>query len=331
MKKFLSILLLLTIIASCEKNHPPICEIISPVPGSEFMRGEIITISVDAHDSDGSIKKVRFYIDGIGITSVLSFPYNYEWNTATVDVGSHTIRAVAIDDENLEGEASLELAIIKSSQFTDLRDNNEYEYLTFGTQIWMTENLAYLPSVNDPADGSDNEPYYYVYGYEGSSVAEAKATDNFDTYGVLYNWAAATADNHGNGQDICPDGWHLPSDEEWTILTNYLENNGFGYGGSGSDIGKSMASINDWNSSSSAGDVGNDQGSNNSSGFQAFPGGRRSDGGGFYGLGDYAYFWSSSPYRSSYAWIRGLRYDLVGVYRYNYLRRYGFSVRCLQN
>ena len=210
-----------------------------------------------------------------------------------------------------------------SEVITDPRDWNTYKYKTIGTQTWMIENLAYLPEVNHPDNGSDVDPCYYVYGYEGTSISVAKTADNYDKYGVLYNWAAA--------KTACPEGWDLPSDEEWTILTNYLENNGFGYGGSGSDIGKSMASISGWMSSSSAGEVGNDQGSNNSSGFNAFPGGNRSYGGGFHGLGSSALFWSSSPVGSSYAWRRDLGGNRGGVYRGSNTRRYGFSVRCLQN
>ncbi|MDD4178128.1 MAG: FISUMP domain-containing protein, partial [Bacteroidales bacterium] len=78
----------------------------------------------------------------------------------------------------------------------------------------MKENLAYLPNVSQPDDGSQTSPFYYVYGYEGFSVPEAKTTPNYQTYGVLYNWPAALT--------ACPQGWHLPSDNEWTILTDYL-------------------------------------------------------------------------------------------------------------
>ena len=187
----------------------------------------------------------------------------------------------------------------------------------------MEENLAYLPEVYPAFEGSDSIGYYYVYDYEGTSVAEAKATDNYNDYGVLYNWEAA--------KTACPAGWHLPSDDEWTVLTDYLTNNGFGYGGSGSDIGKSMASTSGWGSSSNSGDIGNDQSSNNNSGFQTFPGGYRSSNGGFSRLGYRADFWSSSPDGSSDAWRRFLTYYFVGVYRNGSGRGLGFSVRCLQN
>ena len=111
----------------------------------------------------------------------------------------------------------------------DSRDSQIYQYKTIGTQVWMTENLAYLPSVVGPGTGSNSTAYYYVYGYDGTDVDAAKATSNYTTYGVLYNWPAAmsgaassSADPSGV-QGICPTGWHLPSDAEWTTLTDYLE------------------------------------------------------------------------------------------------------------
>lgn len=134
----------------------------------------------------------------------------------------------------------------------------------------MAENLAYLPSVVGPATDSETEPYYYVYGYDGTDVEEAKATENYQTYGVLYNWSAALT--------ACPEGWHLPSDAEWTQLENYLANNGHNYdgtkGGVGAKIAKSLASETGWNSSSVEGAIGNTgfPEYRNKSGFSALPG-----------------------------------------------------------
>lgn len=66
-----------------------------------------------------------------------------------------------------------------------------YPVIKIGDQKWMAKNLAYLPSVSHPDTNSDTEKLYYVYGYEGTDVMEAKATENYGTYGVLYNWPAA--------------------------------------------------------------------------------------------------------------------------------------------
>ena len=238
---------------------------------------------------------------------------------------------------NLEaGKRYKALITINPPDLTDSRDSKVYKTVNIGGQTWMAENLAWLPAVVGPATSSSADSYYYVNGYDGTVVADAKATDNYKKYGALYNWPAAMNGSASSTlvpsgvQGICPDGWHLPSDAEWTNLTDYLTNNGFGYGGSGDDISKSMASTSGWTAYGTAGTVGNDQTTNNSSGFTALPGGR-SSGGGFSNLGNYAYFWSASEIGTSSAWSRYLSYNVDGVTRFNYIRNHGFSVRCLQN
>ena len=209
--------------------------------------------------------------------------------------------------------------------FTDSRDGNEYEYKIYGTQTWMIGNLAYLPSVSPSADGSETSPYYHVYGYEGSDVEEAMAEENYLVYGALYNWAAAVT--------ACPDGWHLPSEEEWTVLAGHLVDNGFGFEGSGTDIGKSMASQSGWTVSETQGHIGNDQSTNNSSYFNARPAGVRGRFGGFTSQGQGAWFWSADEGSSIYAWNRNLYYlsDGFGPSAFAYYKTFGYSVRCVQN
>jgi hypothetical protein len=97
-----------------------------------------------------------------------------------------------------------------SGTFIDSRDNHEYQWVKIGNQIWMAENLAYLPSVNHIKPDSTNLPHYYIYGYDGTNVNEAKSTPNYAVYGVLYDWEAAL--------NASPVGWHLPSDAEWKQL-----------------------------------------------------------------------------------------------------------------
>ena len=101
----------------------------------------------------------------------------------------------------------------ETGTFTDPRDNTVYKWVKIGNQVWMAENLRYLPNVVGPETGSNIEPYCYVYDYNGTDVTAAKATENYDTYGVLYNWSAAmngatSSDaNPSNVQGICPAGW----------------------------------------------------------------------------------------------------------------------------
>jgi uncharacterized protein (TIGR02145 family) len=207
--------------------------------------------------------------------------------------------------------------------FKDSRDKHVYKYVKIGTQTWMAENLAYLPSVSPSSAGSESSEFFYVLNYEGSSVVDAKDNENFASYGVLYNWEAAKM--------ACPSGWHLPSDAEWTILEDYLTGNGFGYGESEGYIGKSMASTSGWNTNSLEGTIGNDQGSNNRSGFTALPGGGRYINHGFGDPGSSASFWSSSEYGLFGAWYRFLTYFGGGFGRNYFGRGVGFSVRCLYN
>ncbi|MDD4033272.1 MAG: fibrobacter succinogenes major paralogous domain-containing protein, partial [Bacteroidales bacterium] len=198
-------------------------------------------------------------------------------------------------------------------------------------QVWMAENLAYLPSVVGPETGSEEDPYYYVYGYDGTNVAAAKATDNYTTYGVLYNWKAAQA--------ACPEGWHLPSDDEWTQLETYLTNNGYRYDGTigGIDvrakIALSLVANTGWKISSNEGAAGNTDYPEyiNKSGFTALPGGFRSGYGPFGGVGGYGNWWSSTQVDSSNALAPCMEYSNSYVDKHWYNKADGFSVRCVQD
>jgi uncharacterized protein (TIGR02145 family) len=225
--------------------------------------------------------------------------------------------------------------------FTDSRDGKVYKTVTIGEQVWMTENLAYLPSVVGPGKGSNSTAYYYVYGYDGTDVDAAKATSNYTTYGVLYNWPAAmsgaassSADPSGV-QGICPTGWHLPSGAEWTQLEEYLIANGYNYDGTttGNKIAKSMANYSGWNTSTVTGAIGNTDYPEywNKSGFSALPGGYRHFNGTFGYLGTIGYWWSSTEGNSNHAWNRNLGGNNSNVYRGSTNKEGGLSVRCLRD
>lgn len=175
-------------------------------------------------------------------------------------------------------------------EFFDCTDRDERTYcvVKIGDQVWMEENLAYLPSINRKYDYSDTVSHYYVWGYTGTELIEAKAKEEYQTYGVLYNWAAAN--------DGCPDGWHLPTVQEYEILTDYLFNNYFGFGGRGNRINKSLASREGWNNNTFYASPGNNQLLNNRSGFNAKPAGYYISGGSYFnGLHTSAIFWTSTP------------------------------------
>ena len=212
-----------------------------------------------------------------------------------------------------------------SGTFIDSRDGNEYNWVQIGDQVWMAENLAYLPSVNMVADGSEDAAgsYYYVYGYDGTNVADAKATDNYATYGVLYNWTAAmdgeasSTTNPSGIQGVCPAGWHLPSDAEWTELTDYL-------GGTSVAGGKlKETGTTHWASPNT--------GATNETGFTALPGGYRFIDGTFINIGGTGGWWSATEFNATVAWDRSMYYDYSDAGRSPSFKEVGFSVRCVRD
>jgi uncharacterized protein (TIGR02145 family) len=229
-----------------------------------------------------------------------------------------------------------------SGTFTDNRDGKTYNYITIGNQVWMAQNLAYLPAVSTPSLGSSNgtvsggglsdllTKYYYVYGYEGSDVTAAKATANYQTYGVLYNFPAAEdyyySSTPPSGQGICPSGWHLPDNEEWIQLINYLggqeseDNPGWYF-----NVGVKMMETGfvHWIDHTGCPDASNE------SGFTALPGGYRFEGGWFFGMGYSAIFWSYSHGTNTAShWNIDYTGDLrISASYYNA----GYSVRCIKD
>jgi uncharacterized protein (TIGR02145 family) len=190
----------------------------------------------------------------------------------------------------------------------DSINHEGYDYSTvqIGGLCWFAENCRYLPSVSPSSEGSPTEPYYYVYGYEGTEVAAAQDTTTYETYGVLYNWPAVMTEG------ICPSGWHIPSDGEFTELTDFL--------GGQSVAGDAMKSTSGWSE--------NGNGSN-SSGWTGLPGGYRYSGG-FGNDGYYGYWWSASE-SGSYSWDRELGSNDDDVLRLYSNRYNGFSARCVRD
>jgi len=219
---------------------------------------------------------------------------------------------------------------------TDTRDGNTYNTVLIGPQCWMSENLAFLPSIGPSILSLSTSPNYYVYDYQGSTVSGAKATNNYQTYGVLYNWYAAmggeaSSNNVPSGvEGVCPSGWRLPSDEEWKVLSGEVDNY-YGYPdpiwdyyAGGVDVGGNLkeTGTTHWLVPNTA--------ATNSSGFTALPGGVFANGD-FSQIGQDAAFWSSTEADSDNAMIRVLYYWAAEIYRFNNSKNNGNSVRCLKD
>ena len=153
--------------------------------------------------------------------------------------------------------------------FTDVRDSKIYKTVKIGDQIWMAENLAYMPSIFSGKKEGGIWVYDYfgkkgIFGYN-ADINEAKATRNYKILGCLYDWETANT--------ICPRGWHLPSHEEWSGLEMNLgmsESDSANYDGYRSfNEGSKLKSKSGWRSSGNG---------NNESGFNAVPGGCLTEG-----------------------------------------------------
>lgn len=208
-------------------------------------------------------------------------------------------------------------------EFIDCTDaqNNSYSVIKIGEQIWMEENLAYLPAVTTNENVSYTEALYYVYEYVGSSISEAQNTNSYKDYGVLYNWQAA--------KNACPAGWHLPEKGEWETLFTYLKRNGYGFE-LDTEIGKSLAASYDWNAYVMPGTVGNDLSSNNKSGFCWLPAGNRNSFG-FQFQREQGSFWSSTSLGPLLAYTTRLGSGSREIAIGNGDLRYGLPVRCIKD
>ena len=239
-----------------------------------------------------------------------------------------------IDAQIAEAVADLQ------NQINDLRpledvDGNTYDFITYGDQTWSVENAK----MEKYRDGTEIPQVTDATEWENLTTGAWCYYDNNSSKGKLYNWYAVMGvhdtDPNTPNKEFAPEGWHVPTDAEWTTLENYLIANGYNYDDTttGSKIAKAMASTTGWNSSTEPGAPGNDQSLNNSSGFNAFPEGYRNPSGSFGFEGSYAIFWSSTEYSSLSAWYRYLYVNFSSLSRsYSYDgKQNGYSVRFVRD
>ena len=213
------------------------------------------------------------------------------------------------------------------------QNGNLFSSKVYGNQEWSTQNAdvttyrdgTEIPQVTDPAEWVNLTTGSWCY------------YDNDPTKPRLYNWYAVMGihdtDPNTPNKEFAPEGWHVPTDAEWTTLENYLIANGYNYDGTttGNKIAKAMASKTGWNSSTNTGSIGNDQSTNNSSGFNAFPYGRRIHDGSFNFRDEGAFFWSSTESNTHNAYYRYLYYDYSFLDGTGWGKQGGFSVRFVKD
>lgn len=203
--------------------------------------------------------------------------------------------------------------------YIDQRDNELYNTVKIGNQCWLKENLRYLPSISN-LSSLTTTPNYYVYGYNGSNIQEAKATNQYSTFGVLYNRMASingetnSSTNPSCIKGICPSGWHIPSESEFLQLIDTL--------GGASIAGAMMKSLTLWN---------NNGNGINSSFFTALPSGKMNETS-FIHSGDGAYYWCSTKNTiDETATSFYINSSSSGVYNIFNNQINGLSVRCVRN
>ncbi|HAQ37706.1 MAG TPA: hypothetical protein DCX89_06470 [Saprospirales bacterium] len=196
------------------------------------------------------------------------------------------------------------------------QEGNTYKTITIGTQTWMAENLRttiYRDGSSIPKVTDDKK---WVDLVSGAQCSNKKASDNNTvcTFGILYNWYTVS-----DNRNIAPEGWHVPTDEEWGELRSIL-------GGEAVAGGKMRETGNlHWDKPNGATEA------SNASGFTALPSGSRGASNGIYSnLTNSAHYWSSSQYDASNAWNFSLStsYDTFRGYSH---KNHGYAIRCIKD
>jgi uncharacterized protein (TIGR02145 family) len=292
--------------------------VITGVFGDIDWAGSSHFIKVEADTSDGT----NYY--DMGTTQLLSVPYTLEsrhssFLTLTDSLGN--VYNIVVDTFGIIHAIPLveQTFSVCGDSLLDTRDGKYYQTVQIGTQCWFKENLNMGTRIHSTQAGYQQQDNGTIekYCYNNDEA-------NCDIYGGLYEWPEAMQYVTTEGaQGICPDGWHIATDGEWTTLSDYLGGSSVA-GGKMKSTGTIEAGTGLWYNPNT--------GATNESGFTGLPGGYRNyDNGSFIYLGNYGYFWSSSQVSTTSAWGRNLYYDIDYVNRGINYEEWGFSVRCLKD
>jgi uncharacterized protein (TIGR02145 family) len=232
----------------------------------------------------------------------------------TSESGSHEFNFKLVYEYQDFGklEKTLNAAVIRALEygtFSDPRDGIIYKTVKIGNQTWFAENLRYEGNIPEVRSQQEWAAIFNTGSAQPAWSNYANESGNDAIYGKLYNWYAV------NTGSLCPPGWHIPTDAEWTILSNFLGGESVAGGKMKTDIG--------WNSPNAL--------ATNESGFSGLPGGYRTINGVSAYLGSFGYWWSSTSNDSNNSWNRNLDSSNGLIYRFFNYKAYGFSCRCIKD
>ncbi len=195
-------------------------------------------------------------------------------------------------------------------------DGNVYKTVNIGNQTWMTENLKVTKYNDGTSIPTEKDKVQWSKLTTGAWCNYNNNDSLGNIYGKLYNWYAVSPTTNSN-KNLCPTGWHVPSDTEWNVLTDYL--------GGGNVAGGKMKEV------GTANWINSNTEATNTSLFTGLPGGGRYTNGNYYDTGLYGYWWCSSENRTYDVWIRYLDF-VEGIANRSYeYKEGGLSVRCLKD
>lgn len=320
-----------------------LCAYVTNVVGTAY--GEVMTFTTPCNSVTISISGTTSIGAGQSTTLAASGANTYLWSTeettasiTTTPAENTTYTVIGTNQYGCTGTASVTVTVIPQggqpcpgmATITDY-DNNIYNTVQIGNQCWMKENLrttSYSDGtpIGQGTDTSRTTAYWYYPS--GNS-------DNMSTLGLLYNWAAvmrgsaSSSENPSGVQGVCPTGWHLPSDAEWTELTDYVSSQSeYACNGTSIYIAKALASTTGWNSFSSNCTIGNTPSDNNATGLGIVPAGYYS---GNYNAATTAYCSSATEYNENYVYNRNIGFFSSTVNRGNLAKYTALSVRCIKD
>ncbi len=231
-------------------------------------------------------------------------------DTYSVSISGENIETAVQENVVITDDLRFDVDVFRT--FTDI-DGNVYRIVRIGNQWWLAENLKSVHFRN-------GDPVPLVAGGAEWANLQTPAYCNYDNnagnnagYGRLYNWYAVS-----DARGLAPAGWHVPVDEEWQAMVEYLGGKEVA-GGKMKEEGTSH-----WMSPNT--------GATNESAFSALPGGYRNIlDGNFFSMGEHAQFWTATELDNSVAWRRYLRNDIRDLYHSPNYKQYGFSVRCVKD